>query len=34
MIVSSMDFMIKGAMMADIVPVFGSLNMIAGEMER
>jgi NADH-quinone oxidoreductase subunit D len=33
-IVSSMDFMIKGAMMADIVPVFGSLNMIAGEMER
>jgi len=34
MIVSSMDFLIKGAMMADIVPVFGSLNMIAGEMER
>jgi NADH:ubiquinone oxidoreductase subunit D len=29
-----MDFLLKGAMVADIVPIFGSLNMIAGEMER
>lgn len=34
MIVSSMDFLLKGSMVADIVPIFGSLNMIAGEMER
>jgi NADH:ubiquinone oxidoreductase subunit D len=29
-----MPRMIEGAMVADIVPTFGSVNMIAGELER
>jgi NADH:ubiquinone oxidoreductase subunit D len=26
--------MVEGGMVADIVPTFGSINMIAGELER
>jgi NADH:ubiquinone oxidoreductase subunit D len=29
-----MPRMIEGSMVADIVPTFGSVNMIAGELER
>ncbi|MBI2378781.1 MAG: NADH-quinone oxidoreductase subunit D [Deltaproteobacteria bacterium] len=33
-IVSSMPRMVEGAMLADIVPTFGSVNMIGGECDR
>ena len=33
-IVQSMPQMIKGAMIADIIPTFGMVNMIGGEMDR
>jgi len=33
-LVQAIPFMIKDHMIADVIPVFGSLNMIAGEMDR
>jgi NADH-quinone oxidoreductase subunit D len=32
--VSALDKMIEGGMLADVVPTFGSINMIAGELDR
>jgi NADH:ubiquinone oxidoreductase subunit D len=31
---SGVQRMLEGFMMADIVPTFGSINMIAGELDR
>ncbi len=33
-IVSALEFLIKGHMVADVIPTFGSLNMIGGELDR
>ncbi len=33
-LVSSLPHLIKGRMIADVVPIFGSINMIAGELDR
>lgn len=33
-LVSSLPHLIRGRMVADVVPVFGSINMIAGELDR
>jgi len=34
MIMSALSHMIKGDTMADIIPTFGSVNMIGGELDR
>jgi NADH-quinone oxidoreductase subunit D len=33
-IVSALEFLIKGRYVADVIPTFGSMNMIGGEMDR
>ncbi|MCX7974531.1 MAG: NADH-quinone oxidoreductase subunit D [Candidatus Aminicenantes bacterium] len=33
-IVSALEFLIKGHLVADVIPTFGSLNMIGGELDR
>ncbi len=33
-IVSALEFLIKGHMVADVIPTFGSMNMIGGELDR
>ena len=33
-LMSGLHKMIEGSMMADVVPTFGSINMIAGELDR
>jgi NADH:ubiquinone oxidoreductase subunit D len=32
--VAALSHMIRGYMLADVVPIFGTLNMIAGELDR
>ena len=33
-IVAALPILLKGEMVADIVPTFGSINMIGGELDR
>jgi NADH-quinone oxidoreductase subunit D len=33
-IVSALEFLIKGRYVADVIPTFGSMNMIGGELDR
>jgi NADH-quinone oxidoreductase subunit D len=33
-IVSALEFLVKGRYVADVIPTFGSMNMIGGELDR
>ena len=33
-LMSGLDEMIEGSMLADVIPTFGSINMIGGELDR